>query len=62
MTIYAYTCAASTFIHEALDELLNRTLLGNVNDNSPNREKVKCQNAAQLILNLIERNGEDHNY
>ena len=41
------TTAASTFIHETLDELLNRTLLGNVTRESAGIEKVKYQNIAQ---------------
>ena len=60
--IFTTTTAASTFIHETLDELLNRNLLGNVTRESAGIEKVKYQNIAQRILNRIERNGEDHNY
>ena len=60
--ITTLTKAASTFIHETLDELLNRTLLGNVSKSSPNIQKVKYQNEAQKILHLLPRNGEDHSY
>ena len=56
------TTAASTFIHETLDELLNRNLLGNVTRESAGIEKVKYQNIAQRILNRTERNGNDHQY
>ena len=56
------TTAASTFIHETLDELLNRTLLGNVTRESEGKEKLKYQNIAQRILNRLERDGNDHQY
>lgn len=56
------TTAASTFIHETLDELLNRTLLGNVTRGSEGKEKLKYQNIAQRILNRPERDGKDHPY
>ncbi|MCR5192296.1 MAG: RHS repeat-associated core domain-containing protein [Bacteroidales bacterium] len=60
--ISTFTTASSTFIHETLDELLNRNILGNVAKDSPNEHKVKYQNVAQKILHQYPRNGEDHTY
>lgn len=60
--LFTTTTAASTFIHETLDELLNRNLLGNVTGESAGIEKVKYQNIAQRILNRPERDGNDHQY
>lgn len=54
--------ASTVFIHEVLDEFLNRTISGNVSSNSPNKEKVYYQNAAQRNIGLLERNGADHDY
>ena len=60
--LFTTTTASSVFIHEVLDEFLNRNVEGNVNRNSSGKEKVVYQNAALRILGRNERNGEDHNY
>ena len=54
--------ASTVFMHEVLDEFLNRTITGSVTSDSPNREKVYYQNAAQRNIGLLERNGADHDY
>ena len=56
------TTAASTFIHESLDELLNRNLQNNVSIKSDAKDKVIYQNVAQRILKYHERDGIDHSY
>ena len=53
-------CPAATFVHEALDEFFNYYTAKNVKDSDPKRKKVEYQNTALRILNLPERNGEDH--
>ena len=59
---FTTTTASSVFIHEVLDEFLNRTVEGKVTQKSSGKEKVAYQNAALRILGRYERNGEDHNY
>ena len=59
---FTTTTASSVFIHEVLDEFLNRTVEGKVSQNSSGKEKVAYQNAALRILGRYERNGDDHNY
>ena len=54
--------ASTVFMHEVLDEFLNTTITGKVTSDSPNREKVYYQNAAQRNIGLLERNGADHDY
>jgi len=50
----------ATFVHETLDEFLNYFTAKNVNGNDSKRKRVEYQNIALRILNLPERNGEDH--
>ena len=54
--------SCTTFIHEVLDEFLNRIVKKAVSEKSPNLEKVFYQNTALRVLSLPERDGEDHDY
>ncbi|MBP5515434.1 MAG: RHS repeat-associated core domain-containing protein [Bacteroidales bacterium] len=60
--IYTTTTASSVFIHEILDEFLNRNIRHSVTESSSGKEKVDYQNAALRILGRYERNGKEHYY